>query len=281
MTATEADRATAAGPAQRKQGRPGKVRSRRGFWRTPWPHIILILGVIALAQAASGNWVSKLVIPSPLTVWNSAVNWISSGYLLAHTLSTLYALGVGFVVGGLLAFVVAVIFSELPALGRFSEPYVIALSVVPAIALVPLFVVWLGLGIETKIWMGIVATFFTVFVVGYDGLKYPDAKLIELARILKANRWQRLVKFKLWGAVPFFISAAKVSLPKTALAVVVSEYLAGNSGLGFAILRAGNQLDVGGLFVGVITLTILIHLLSLLIIGFERLLLGWIPKEKA
>jgi len=253
---------------------------RRNPLAVAWPHVLVILGALAIAQLVSGRFVSKLVIPSPSSIVTSGIAWIESGYLLGHTISTLIALFAGFAIGAVLSFFVAVLFVEIPRLGRFGEPYVLALSVVPAIALVPLFVVWLGLGLETKIVMGAFATFFAMFVVAYDGLKNTDAKLLELSRILGASRWQKLVKFRLWAAVPFFISGAKLALPKAALAVIVAEYLAGNSGLGFAILRAGNLLDVGGLFVGIITLTVLIHLLSLTIIGIERALLGWIPKEK-
>lgn len=256
-----------------------KEKSRRAA-STIWPHIVFVIVVAAIAEIISGRLVSKLIVPKPSDVLVAAEGWITTGYLLRHLLATLHALSIGFVIGALVALVLAIILTELPRLGRFAEPYIIALSVIPAIALVPLFVVWLGLGIETKIVMGAFGTFFTVFITAYDGFKNADAKLLELAQLLKASHWQRLVKFRLWLAAPFFFSGAKLALPKAALAIVATEYLAGNRGLGYAILKAGNVLDIGGLFVGVIALTLLILVLSWLLLALERVTLSWVPKER-
>lgn len=265
------------------------VRSRGSSpARNPWRrrlltgaavHGAVIVVVLATFELLSGRYVSELTIPKPSSIGRSAVTWLEQGYLQHHLLYTVQTVGIGFVIGSLLGFVVAVVFTEIGILGRFGEPYILAISVIPAIALVPLFVSWLGLGIGTKIVMGIFTAFCVVFVTSYAGLRSVDARLLELGRLYHASRWQLLTTIRLPGGTPHVFSGAKLALPKVALAVVVTEYLAGNTGLGYVILRSGNLLDIGGMFVGIIALTVAVHLMAVVIIGVERVALRWVPKE--
>jgi NitT/TauT family transport system permease protein len=243
-------------------------------------HIAISAGILLLWQFVSGRWLDANIISSPDQIFEVAVAWSRSGYLLAQTVSTFSSVAAGFVVGAVLGFLVAVLLTEMPLLGRFSEPYLIALSVIPAIALVPIFVIWFGLGVQVKILMGLWSTFSIVFVTSYQGLRAADAKLLELSQVYGASRLQRLVTIRVWSALPFFLSGAKLALPKCALAVVATEFLAGSSGLGYAILRAGNNLDIGGLFVGVITLTLVTLLISNALVKAEDIFLQWVPKER-
>lgn len=243
-------------------------------------HVAISVGVLIVWQFASGRLIDANIISSPDQIFEVAVAWIQSGYLLTQTVSTFSSVAIGFAIGAILGFLVAVVLTEMPLLGRFTEPYLIALSVIPAIALVPIFVIWFGLGIQVKILMGLWSTFSIVFVTSYQGLRAADAKLLELSQVYGASRLQRLATIRAWSALPFFLSGAKLALPKCALAVVATEFLAGSSGLGYAILRAGNNLDVGGLFVGVITLTLVTLLISNILVKAEDVFLHWVPKEK-
>ncbi len=243
-------------------------------------HVIVVLTIIGGWQFTSDRWISSLTISSPAEIFTVARNWIGQGYLQLHTWHTFQAVLLGFFVGSFLALALAVLFTEIRWLGDLGEPYVIALSVVPPIALIPVFIIWFGLGISVKIIMGVLATFFIVFITSFQGLREFNSNLLELSRLLGATRFQRLFKFQLWAALPFFLSGAKLALPKACLAVVVAEFLTGNRGLGYAILRAGNNLDMGGFFVGVITLTVVVFLLSSLLLMIEQTALAWVPKER-
>lgn len=243
-------------------------------------HIAISVGILIVWQFASGRLIDANIISSPDQIFEVAIAWVQSGYLFTQTVSTFSSVAIGFVAGAMLGFLVAVVLTEMPLLGRFTEPYLIALSVIPAIALVPIFVIWFGLGIQVKILMGLWSTFSIVFVTSYQGLRAADAKLLELSQVYGASRLQRLATIRAWSALPFFLSGAKLALPKCALAVVATEFLAGSSGLGYAILRAGNNLDVGGLFVGVITLTLVTLLISNILVRAEDVFLHWVPKEK-
>src|SRR5690606_32421039 len=124
------------------------------------------------------------------------------------------------------------------------------LDAIPNIALVPIFIVWFGFGIENKILMAFLTAFFVIFIASYQGVRNTDARYLELARGLNASKLQTLFKIRLWYSIPFLASAAKVALPRTALAVVVAEYLGSNQGLGHVIVRSSNLLNIPNLLAG-------------------------------
>ncbi|MEV0718808.1 ABC transporter permease [Asanoa sp. NPDC050611] len=243
-------------------------------------HTLVVAAFLVLWQVASGRWVDPLLITDPISVGKQLWEWIEDGRLVFHLSFTLQALLIGFVAGSVAAFLLAVVFTELPRLGRFAETYIIAFNAIPNIALVPIFIVWFGFGIATKILMAYLTASFIVFIAAFQGLRNTDARYLELARILEASRWQVLVKIRLWAALPFLASAFKMALPKTALAVVIAEFLGSNRGVGYLVVRASNLLDIPALFAAVVVLTALVQVLSLVAAFVEARLLRWIPKEK-
>lgn len=243
-------------------------------------HIVVVTAFLAIWQYASGRFIDPLLVTDPISVGRQLLEWIDSGLLLFHLSFTLQALAFGFVAGTLAAFLLAVVFTELPRLGRFTETYIIAFNAIPNIALVPIFIVWFGFGIETKILMAYLTASFIVFIAAFQGLRNTEARYLELARIFEANKLQTLLKIRIWAALPFLASAFKMALPKTALAVVIAEFLGSNRGVGYLVVRASNLLDIPALFAAVVVLTVLVQTLSLVSAFVESRLLRWIPKEK-
>jgi NitT/TauT family transport system permease protein len=244
------------------------------------PHVIFVTVIILAWDYAARHWLDPLVLSSPVAVAQSLINWFTTGYIYPHIGFTVFALFSGFIIGGVVAFTLAVVLTELPRLGRFVEPYIITLDAIPNIALVPIFIVWFGFGIENKILMAFLTAFFVIFIASYQGVRNTDARYLELARVLNATKAQTLFKIRLWYSIPFLASAAKVALPKTALAVVVAEYLGSNQGLGYVIVRSSNLLNIPNLLAGVVILTVLVQVLSLIATAAERHALSWVPKEK-
>lgn len=243
-------------------------------------HALFVAALVIFWDYAARHWLDPLILSSPTAVAQSLINWFTTGYIFPHIGYTVIALFSGFLVGGIFAFTLAVILTELPRLGRFIEPYIITLDAIPNIALVPIFIVWFGFGIENKILMAFLTAFFVIFIASYQGVRNTDARYLELARVLNASKSQTLFKIRLWYSIPFLASAAKVALPKTALAVVVAEYLGSNQGLGYVIVRSSNLLNIPNLLAGVVILTVLVQVLSLIATAAERHALSWVPKEK-
>ena len=269
---TELDQIAKPRPARRVRGSAALVRAAQ--------HIAVVLAFLAAWQFLSGRYVDPLLITDPVSVGRQLWEWVENGRLLFHLSFTVQALVIGFVTGSLAAFVLAVAFTELPRLGRFTETYIIAFNAVPNIALVPIFIVWFGFGIETKILMGYLTASFIVFIAAFQGLRNTEARYLELARIFEATKLQTLLKIRLWAALPFLASAFKMALPKTALAVVIAEFLGSNRGVGYLVVRASNLLDIPALFAAVVVLTVLVQALSLIAAFVESRLLRWIPQEK-
>lgn len=263
---------------------PAAVR-RSSAWRSRalhvLPHLVFIALVLWAWKSASGVVLDELFLPDPLQVISSLWDWILSGYLWYHAQFSLLGMAIGFSLGSVAALLTAVLLSSLPPrLGRFGEVYIIVFNSIPNIALVPIFLVWFGFGLETKILMGYLTVYFIVFIASYQALRNTDVRFVELARVLEAGRWQTLVKFRLLAAVPFLASAVKLALPATALAVVTAEFIGSARGLGYVLIRAGNLLNMPDLFAGVIVVAVLVQVLTLIASAVEARLLRWVPKEK-
>ncbi|QEO14836.1 ABC transporter permease [Agromyces intestinalis] len=243
-------------------------------------HAAFVLVVLVAWQLASGTLIDPLLVSSPIEVLARLGDWIVTGHLFFHAQFTLIALAAGFTAGAVVAFALAVVLAGFPRFGRFAEIYIIVFNGIPTIALVPLFIVWFGFGLETKIFMGYLTAFFIVFIASFQGLRSTDPKYLELARVLEASRLQTLFRFRIQATLPFLASAFKLALPATALAVVTAEFLGSNRGLGYLLIRASNLLDMASLFAAVLIVTALVQALSLTASSVESRLLVWIPKEK-
>jgi NitT/TauT family transport system permease protein len=270
-----------AGPVA-PQARPGR-RGRLGRARSvavPALHVLFVAALLGLWQLASGRWIDPLLVASPSTIAQRLGDWLGDGTLWDNLRPTLVALLVGFVIGVLLAFAVAVLFTEVPPLGRFFENYILALGAVPFVALAPLLIIWFGLGLEPKIVVAALTTFCSFFANAFTGLRETDPQLLELGRILHASQRQRLTKLRFWSAMPYLTSGVKQSLPRAVFAVIVIEFLASNKGLGYLITSSGNNLDMPGLFGAVIALVVVTQGLLFLIRLGEKRLLFWQPQER-
>ena len=246
----------------------------------PALHVLFVAAFLGLWQYASGRWIDSLLVASPSTIAVRLYDWLLDGNLWLNLEPTLEALLVGFVIGTALAFVIAVVFADIPPLGRFFENYILALGAVPFVALAPLLIIWFGLGLEPKIVVAALTTFCSFFANAYTGLRETNPQLLELTRILNASRWQRLIKVQLWSAMPYLTSGVKQSLPRAVFAVIVIEFLASNRGLGYLITSSGNNLDMPGLFGAVVILVIVTQGLLYLVRLGEQRLLYWQPKER-
>jgi NitT/TauT family transport system permease protein len=272
-----------AGPTAAPPARAGLARRllrQRRRLELPALHVVFVAAFLGLWQYASGRWIDPLLVASPSTIAVRLYHWLGNGILWQNLRPTLVALLIGFVIGTILAFTVAVIFVEIPPLGKFFETYILALGAVPFVALAPLLIIWFGLGLEPKIVVAALTTFCSFFANAFTGLRETDPQLLELGRILHASRRQRLTKVRFWSAMPYLTSGIKQSLPRAVFAVIVIEFLASNKGLGYLITSSGNNLDMPGLFGAVLVLVVVTQGLLFLVRLGEQRLLFWQPQER-
>lgn len=271
-----------AGPAAAGRRARAGGRGRVGRQALAWPalHVLFVAALLVLWQFASGRLIDPLLVASPSTIAVRLYGWLGDGTLWQNLRPTLVALLAGFALGAALAFAVAVVFVEVPPLGRFFENYILALGAVPFVALAPLLVIWFGLGLEPKVVVAALTTFCSFFANAFTGLRETDPQLLELGRILRASRCQRLTKVRFWSAMPYLTSGIKQSLPRAVFAVIVIEFLASNKGLGYLVTSSGNNLDMPGLFAAVVVLVVVTQGLLFLVRLGEQRLLFWQPRER-
>jgi len=221
--------------------------------------------------------VDPRIVPAPTDVLTSLWAQAASGILFAALWLTLLETLVGFVIGSALGIALAVVLSESSLLRALLHPYVVALQAVPKVAVAPLFLIWFGFGIESKIALVISIMFFPVLVNTMAGLDSVSEEQLELMRAYRATRWQTLVRLKAYAALPYVFASFEVCLVLSLTAAVIAEMLGSGTtiGLGTLIRIYESRVDAAGMFAVLIVLSVLGVVLHSLVLLAQRRLLAW------
>ena len=160
------------------------------------------------------------------------------------TLETVLGFVIAFIVGELVA--VLMIYSK--SLEKTMYPLILFAQVIPKIAIAPLFVVWLGFGLEPKVVVAVLMAFFPIVISGMAGLKSVDPEILELASTMGANPLKTFWKIRLPASLPQLLSGLKVAATLAVTGAVVGEFVGANEGLGYVILQANGNIDTAMLF---------------------------------
>lgn len=250
-----------------------KVARRRRLLK----FIQIMVGVVFIVgwQLASGRLIDPFFASSPLDVGAKLVSWVQRGILFRNLSVTLYAMLAGFVIGSIGGFIVGFLFGRYESLATVFDPYITAFYSLPKIALAPLFIMWFGIGIESKIAMAAIIVFFLVFLNTYSGVRDVSAVHINAARIMGASEWQLLRIVIAPSAAAWVLAGLKVSVPYALIGAVVGEFMSANRGIGFLIAEASAQFDTAGVFAGLFVLAVVGIILSEFIKRAERRILRW------
>ncbi len=192
--------------------------------------VALGIALLLLWQGASGRLVDSFFISNPLEVGTQLFGWIADGSLFLHIWATVYATLMGFLVGSIGGLVLGIWLGVSPFTSRLLNPYLNALNALPKVALAPLFVLWFGLGIESKIALAAVLVLFLVFLNTYAGVREVDQDLIDGARLMKATRTQVIAKVIIPSAMSWVFAGLKISVPYALIGAVLGEMIAANRG---------------------------------------------------
>jgi len=165
-----------------------------------------------------------------------------------------------------------------PLSSRVLEPYVKAMNAMPRIILAPIFGVWFGLGIGSKVALGFTLVFFVVFFNVYQGVKEVRPVVLANARMLGANRRQLLRHVYLPSATSWVFSSLHTSVGLAFVGAVVGEYLGSSQGVGYLILQAEGSFDINTVMAGIVVLTLFALVLDGVVSRLERRLMKWQPK---
>ncbi len=196
-------------------------------------------------------------------------------HLWVTLLETLLAFAIGTVLG--LGFGLWLALS--PLAGRIADPYIKALNSMPRVILAPIFAVWFGLGIASKVALGVTLVFFIVFFNVYQGVKEVSPVVLANARMLGASQRQLLRHVYLPSATSWVFSSLHTSVGLAFVGAVVGEYLGSSRGVGYLILQAEGSFDINTVMAGILVLTAFALVLDRIVTWAEAKLLVWRPKQ--
>lgn len=224
--------------------------------------------------------VPAYILPAPPKVWRSLVEMFVEGTVYAHLWTTTYEVILGFVIGALGGIVLGYVFIKIDALKTMLMPYLIFLQTAPKIALVPLFVVWFGIGLVSKVVLIISMVLFPVLSGMMLGLESIPPDVRNLMKILKASKWQVFAKVEMQYSLPALFASLKVGIVQAVIGAIVAEWMSGKQGLGYILTYASSTYDTPMLLAGIIV-TIVLGIVTYQIISvMEDKLLYWHESKK-
>jgi NitT/TauT family transport system permease protein len=215
-----------------------------------------------------------LKILARIWVW-----FVRDADIYRHLVVTLTETLLAFGIGSALGLATGLWLALSPTASAILEPYITALNSMPRIILAPIFAVWFGLGVASKVALGVTLVFFIVFFNVYQGVKEVSPVVLASARMLGASQRQLLRHVYLPSATSWLFSSLHTSVGLAFVGAVVGEYLGSSQGVGYLILQAEGSFDINTVMAGILVLTAFALLLDALVGRIERRLMKWQPRE--
>ena len=251
---------------------------------------MLLVCQVSVAVVAVALWQFLTTVPvfgrmllppfffsNPVDVGSQIVDWFMSGVIWKHLFITLSESILAFVIGSVSGAAVGFWFARQPRTAAVFDPYVKMANSLPRVVLAPIFTLWLGLGIWSKVALGVTLVFFIVFFNVYQGVKEVSPTILANARMLGMNERQ-LMRHVYWpSALSWVFSSLHISVGFAVVGAVVGEYLGSAAGLGYLIQIAEGNFEVAGVFAGMFVLVVFVIIIDMLVSAVERRLLVWRP----
>ncbi len=255
--------------------------------------LTLILLQLLIAAIAIAAWHVLTTIPvgaggkplvppfffsTPVDVAARIAKWFGEGTIWRHLWITLAESMLAFVIGSVFGVLVGFWFARQPLIAAIFDPYVKMVNALPRIVLAPIFTLWFGLGIWSKVALGVTLVFFIVFFNVYQGVREVSPTVLANARMLGMNERQ-LMRHVYWpSALSWMFSSLHTSVGFAVVGAVVGEYLGSAAGLGYLILQAEGTFDIAGVFAGMFVLAAFVIVIDGIVTLVERRLLVWRPS---
>ncbi|MBI2158773.1 MAG: ABC transporter permease [Candidatus Rokubacteria bacterium] len=238
----------------------------------PVVRVLALRGVVVLWELVTRTgWVPALFLPSP----SGVVEMLASGELLVHVATSLRRLLLGFGLGALLGVSVGLAVGFFSLAEAVGTPLIAATFPIPKIALLPLLILWVGIGEASKVAVITLGVFFPMAINTYTGVRNADPLLIRAAVSFGAGRFSLIRKVMLPSALPMIFAGLKLGAGTALLLLVAAEMIAANAGIGFLVLHAQNLMETTKLMVGIVLLSFLGIVSHWLLVRLERLAIPW------
>ena len=252
----------------------GAPLSMRGLGITA-VRVAIIGGFLLLWEIASGRWIEPFLISSPSRIFMALITGFREGDLVQHTWVTFQEIAIGFPIGAISGIALGYAFGRSRFLAEIFEPIIIALNGIPRTAVAPLFIVWLGIGLWSKVGVVFLLTFFLNFFNTYTGMRQMDHEYVDLANLMGVKGWKLSFKVILPAISPYVFTGIRTSIPFAVIGAIVGEFVAATEGVGFFIRMSAGIFKTADVFVGIIVLMIMVIVMDKIAERIERRALRW------
>ncbi|MFD5277065.1 ABC transporter permease [Pseudarthrobacter sp. NPDC058362] len=287
MTVAPAPKNTQRYPLRKEQSPAAVRRPKRK--RPEASNFSIRMGQLGLAVAVLGAWellgragiIDPFFFPLPSDILATVWVWISTGFVFPHLWITLQEAVLAFITGATAGLVLGFLLARVRLLERLFDPFLQMFNALPRVVLAPIFLLWFGLGIWSKVAFGFTLVFFIVFFNTLEGVKSVDRVLVDNAKMLGASEKQLLRHVFIPSALTWIFSSLHISVGFAITGAVVGEYLGASAGVGYAIAQAQGVFDTEGVFAGMFILMVVVLIIDLGVNRVERHLLRWRPPQQA
>lgn len=238
----------------------------------------IILIVLIWEGLVRGGYARELLFGQPSRIIAFLMDAFTGGELFTHTIVTGFETLLGYIMGVGLGCATGFAVWWMPRLGKVIDPYMIALNSIPKVALAPLFLVWFGLGIATKVVLSFSTVFLVMHLITYSSLRQVEQGLVDLATSFGATRQQTFFKIVVPSTLPWILSSMKVCIGFALTGAVIGEYVAANKGLGYLTLYAAQLYEMSLVWAAIFMLVVLSICLYACISWLQRRLMPWQDK---
>ena len=267
---------------ERSRGRILKEPRRAPWWEiAAWQAGIVIALFAAWEIGAEAGLIDTFFWSYPSQIWDKAIVFIQQGDAYIDTWYTLVATILGFVYGTVGGAIIGLSFWWSRTYATVSQPFIIVFHAMPKFALAPLVVLVFGLGMPSKVAMGVALTIVVTILTAFAAMRALDQDSEKLFYSLGASRWQVFTKLVVPSVMPWIIASLRVNIGLALAGAIVGEFISSQHGLGRAILYAGQVYDIALIWVGVFILSILAVLMYIGVAWIERILLKGFTHDAA
>jgi NitT/TauT family transport system permease protein len=240
-----------------------------------WQIAVAATALVVWQAGVALRWLDPFFFSRPTDIARRIGQWIGDGTLARHLFVTIEESLLGLAIGAVLGIGLGFALARAPRAARVADPFIKMLNAVPRVVLAPLFLLWFGLGIWSKVALAVTLVFFVMFFSTYEGVRNADPVLVDNVRMLGASERQLVRHVLVPSALTWIFSSLHTSLGFAMVGAVVGEYLGATHGLGYVISQAEGTFDTTGVFAGMTVLGIVVVAVGTGVSRVEKWLLRW------
>src|SRR5436309_2095575 len=256
------------------------TRARSIRWRTFFDRFVVLLAILVAWQVAS-YFVGIYWVSSPVATALRFMEQILDGDLIRHAGYTLEEAVSGTVIGGVPAVLLPLLLRRHPIIVAILDPFMIGGYGAPKLAFAPLFILWFGIGIESKVALVASVVFFIVYFNTLSGVRALDPRLVQMAQIAGAGERHVARHIVFPAAVPHIFAGFRIAVPYAIGGAIIAELISSNRGLGYLVQTGAMNFDTTSVFAAILAATLLVHAANWFMNAAEALLLRWRPPIDA